>query len=289
MKEKLVKTVDADGKKITLRVVKPNNRLQQDATREYNLKVAELMRLGRETGNRLFLRSELDKYLIEYGIWSLDEMQKFASLALDIRTAELMLQRGGIKVSEGKTLAVKVQLLRQEQLLLYQKKQQMDDITIESQADTYRMGYLASNSILDDETGDPFLKDFDDYIDRGDEQCVIDGVLALTSLLYGDTEVAQDTFEVQWLKKYGLMNKKGALVNKKKQLVDHKGKLVDKDGRFVNERGDFVDTNGNRIDEAGAYVVDEPAPFIDDDTGKPIEFIEKKKPKAKKKVAVIGK
>lgn len=276
MKEKLVKTVDVKGKKITLKVIKPTNRMQQDATKEYNLKVAELMRLGRETGNRLFLRSELDKYLVEYGVWSIEDMHQFTQLALNIRTIELMLQKGGLKLSEGKQLAVKAQELRQEQFVLYQKKQQMDDITIEAQADSYKMGYLASHCILDAETNEPYLQDYDDYIDKGEEQAVIDAVVALSQLSYDTADVSQDLFEVQWLKKFGIMNKNGELINKKKQLVDSNGKLVNKDGRFVNERGDFVDDDGNVTDKDGTYIVDEPKPFLDDLTGEPIIFKDSK-------------
>ena len=270
MKEKIVRTKDAEGKELVLKVINPNNRIQQEATMAYNLKFAQLIREGERTGNKLLLRCDIEKYLLEFGVWTVENLSRFNELALEIRTLELMLKKGGLKLSEGRQLAIKVQTLRQEQLALYQKRQQLDSMTVEAQCDSYKFGFLMSKCVFFDNTTRPYIKNYDDYIDRGDEQAVIDVALALSDLLYGTESVSDGLFEIKWLKQYKFMNNEGRLTDREGQFVDADGKSIDESGRYVNEKGDLVDNKGYHVDEDGEYIVDDAKPFVDDLTGEPV-------------------
>ncbi len=270
MKDKTVRTKDAENKDLVLKVIAPNNRLTQEATLAYNLKFAQLIREGERTGNKLLLRCDIEKYLLEFGVWTVENLSRFNELALEIRTLELMLKKGGLKLSEGRQLSVKVQTLRQEQLALYQKRQQLDSMTVEAQCDSYKFGFLISRCVFFDNTTRPYLKNYDDYIDRGDEQAVIDAALALTDLLYGTESVSDGLFEIKWLKQYKFMDNEGRLTDREGQFVDADGKLINESGRYVNKQGDLVDDKGYNVDENGEYIIDDAKPFIDDITGDPV-------------------
>lgn len=289
MKEKTVRTVDAENKKIVLKVVTPSNRVRQEATMAYNLKFAQLIREGESTGNKLLLRCDIEKYLIEFGVWTVENLSRFNELALEIRTLELMLKKGGLKLSEGRYLAIKVQTLRQEQLTLYQKRQQLDSMTVEAQCDSYKFGFLISRCVFFDNTTRPYVKNYDDYIDRGDEQAVIDATLALSDLLYGTESVADGLFEIKWMKQYKFMNDEGRLTNREGQFVDEDGKLIDESGRYVNKLGDLVDNKGCQVDENGEYIIEDAKPFLSDETGEPIVMIETKVNTKKRRKRVIKK
>ena len=271
-KRTIVDTVDIDGKPLKLAVIRPTNRITQEANMAYNLKMAQLIRDGsRNDSNRLLLRAELEEYLAKMGIWTLNDALEVEKLALQIRAHELMLKKGGIKVSEGRTIAIQMAEKRQLILEKHAKRQQFDSTTVESQAENFRFECLLVWCLVFADTGKQFLKNHDDYIERQDETPVVEGARILANMVYGlATDVRIHMFEMQWLQDAKMIDDNGRYVRSDGSYTDRDGRLVNKDGRYINKEGQMVDTLGRQVDESGNLLIDISQPFIDDETGKPI-------------------
>lgn len=271
-KRTIVETTDAEGKPLKLAVIRPTNKINQEANMAYNLKMAELIRKGSQNSSqRLLLRAELEEYLGKMGIWTLQDALEVEKLALEIRTNELMLKKGGIKVSEGRVLALQMAEKRQLIMEKHAKRQQFDSATVESQAENFRFEFLLVKCLVLSDTASPFLKNHSDYIERQDETSVMDGARILANMIYGlEANIRQNMFEMQWLQDAGMIDKDGRYIRTDGILTDRDGRLVSKDGRYINSEGQMVDTFGRQVDEHGNLLVDISEPFIDDETGKTV-------------------
>jgi len=261
--------VGENGDKINLVVVRPSNRVTQDANMAYNLRMSKLIRDGaRNVENRLLLRSELEEYLLKMGVWTLGDTVEVEKLALEIRASELMLKKGGLKISEGKAIAMEMAEKRQLILDRHAKRLQFDSMTIESQAENFRFEYLLVKCLLVTETNKPFLKSHDDYVARQEDEAVIEGARILSNIIYGiEDSVQENMFERKWLKDAGMIDSKGRYTGPSGEMVDRNGRLINKDGRYINKDGQLIDTFGRLVDEHGNLIIDESKPFIDDETG----------------------
>lgn len=290
----LVDTVDVDGKELQLAVMRPTNKINQEANMAYNLKMASLIRSGSQNpANRLLLRAELEEYLTKMGIWTLGDALDVEKLALEIRAQELMLKKGGIKLSEGRALAIQMAENRQLIMEKHAKRQAFDSATVESQAENFRFEFLLVKCFVSVDTGAPILKNHAEYVDRQDETALIDGAKALANMVYGlETNMHESMFEMKWLKDAGMIDDKGRYVRNDGTMTDRDGKLVNKEGRYIDKEGQMVDTFGRPVDDKGNLLVDVSKPFIDDESGEEVVVgiigvkvkVEKKttKPKYKK-------
>lgn len=270
---KIVETFNVDGKQIKLEVSKPNHKVLQKATMAYNLKVSTLIRSGAASGERLLLRAEVEDHLIKTGIWSATDSAKLQSLSISIRSAELMLQRGGIGIQEAKEIALEMGKNRLEIMSLVGKRQQLDSATIESAAENYKFAHIAICCVRYVDDRKLFFSGYDDYINRGGEDASIAACIALAEIVYGVAgDIQNDLFEARWLKQAGFTNDDGRFIDEKGHLVDENGRLVDEEGRFVNEDGALTDLHGVRIEANGDFCCIDPKPFIDKD-GKEVEII----------------
>lgn len=271
-RRKIIDTIDVDGKPLKLAVLKPTNKINQEANMAYNLRMASLIRSGSQnSNNRLLLRAELEEYLVKMGIWSMEDSLKVEKLAIEIRAYELMLKKGGIKLSEGRTIALKMAEKRQEIMMKHSKRQAFDSATIESQAENFRFEFLLIKCLVSIDDGISYIRNHNSYIDRQDEIAVVDGAKALANIVYGlEESIHHNMFEMQWLKQAGMIDDDGRYVKADGTMTDRNGRLVNKDGRYINDEGQMVDTFGRPVDEHGNLLVDISEPFIDDDSGKPI-------------------
>lgn len=296
IKRIVIDTVDAENKSLQLAVIQPINKTNQEANMAYNLKMAELIRKGSQNNTqRLLLRAELDEYLAKMGVWTLQDGIDVEKLALEIRAHELMLKKGGMKISEGRALALQMAERRQLIMEKYAKRQQFDSATVESQAENFRFEYLMVKCLVFADTGLPFLKNHGEYVDRQDETAIIDGAKTLANMVYGlETNIHKNMFEMQWLKDAGMIDDNGRYTRPDGTLTDQSGRLVDKNGRYINNEGQMVDTFGRPVDERGNLLIDVSKPFIDDETGKEIiignigvKTKTKTKTQSKKKAGII--
>ncbi|RLC89061.1 MAG: hypothetical protein DRJ03_00430 [Chloroflexi bacterium] len=293
-KRTVVDTVDVEDKPLKLAVIRPTNKIGQEANMAYNLRMAALMRQGAQNpAKRLMLRAELEEYLAKLGVWTMDDAIEVEKLALEIRAHELMLKKGGIKVSEGRAIALQMAEKRQLIMEKHAKRQQFDSATVESQAENFRFEFLLVKCCVFADTGAPFFKNHSEYVDRQDEVAVTACAKTLANMVYGlEGNVHKNMFEMQWLKDAKMIDDDGRYIGADGVTTDRYGRLVNKDGRYINKEGQMVDTFGRPVDEHGNLLVDVSQPFIDDETGDPIVIGEiggkprkQTKPKAKKKRA----
>ena len=237
--EKIINTLDTDGKDLRLKVIKPTNKIAQQANMLYNAKISELIRDNGVGSARLLLRSEVETYLAVNGIWTERDVAKVEDLSLAVRAHELLLMRGGISLEKGRKLAIKMGEMRTEILKLAAKRQQLDSATIETIAEDYKFNVLVSECTFHADTNVKYFSSHDDYIERGDETAAIAVAEQLSHMLYGyNPNFGMELFENQWLQKAGYMNDDGRYINRNGQLIDRGGKLVDEAGRYINDSGD---------------------------------------------------
>ena len=271
-KRVVIDNVDIEGKPFSLAVIRPKNRTNQEANMAYNLRMATLIRSGSQNSSqRLLLRAELENYLNKMGIWTLQDALDVEKLALEIRAHELMLKKGGIKISEGRTIALQMAEKRQLIMEKHAQRQQFDSATVESQAENFRFEFLLVKCLVFADTGRPFLKNHNDYVERQDEIAIMEGARILAGMVYGlETNIHQNMFEMQWLKEAGMIDDDGRYIRFDGTTTDRDGRLVNKDGRYINKEGQMVDTFGRLVDEHGNLLVDISKPFIDDETGESV-------------------
>lgn len=289
-KRQVLETVDAVGQPLKLIISTPNHKVSQEANMAYNLKVSSLIRRGVQGKERLLLRSEVEAYLLSAGVWTIEDTQKLQQLSIEIRAAELAIQRGGIALTEARRMALEMGEKRTEIMALVGKRQQLDSATVESVAENYKFAILATKCIRYADDNKLFFSGYDDFMNRGGEDGVVAACELLAEMVYGVARDIQDNlFESRWLKKAGFVDDTGRLVNKDDHLVDEDGRLVDDQGRFIDENGDFVDLHGVRVTETGDFCCTNPKPFTDDD-GNEVDVclhepVKPKKTKATKKVS----
>lgn len=291
----VVSTVGVDEKPLKLTVIRPTHKINQDANMAYNLKMATLIRIGSQNpSNRLLLRSELEEFLLKMEIWTLGDSLEVEKLFMEIRARELTLKKGGLKLSEGKALALEMAEKRQLVMEKYAHRQQFDSATVESHAENFRFEVLLVKCLINTDTEKPFIRDHDQYIARQDEKAIVEGAKVLAKIVYGlESNVHSHMFEMKWLKDAGMIDDDGKYIGKDGQHTDRDGRLMNKDGKYVNADGKMVDIFGREVDEHGNLVVDISKPFIDDKTGenvvigdigsKPQKKKVSKKSKSKKK------
>lgn len=268
----VIDTVDIEGKSLQLAIVRPTNRINQEANMAYNLRMAKLIRRGsQDKTQRLLLRAELEEYLSEMGVWTLKDTVEVEKLALEIRANELMIKKGGRKVSEGRALALQMAEKRQMILEKHAKRLQFDSATVESQAENFRFEYLLIKCLIFADTGKPFLQNHDAYVERQDETAIMEGARILANMVYGlNDSIDNNMFEMRWLKDAGMIDDKGRYTRPDGKIIDRNGRLVNEDGRYINSDGQMVDTFGRSVDEHGNLLVDVSEPFIDDETGEAV-------------------
>jgi len=265
-KKTIVQTKDNKGNDLQLAVLRPTNKIAQEANMAYNLKRSNLIRQGGENGERLLLRSEVEDYLEKAGIWTSKDALKMEQLGTKIRAAELLLRKGGLQLADARRIAIKMGEMRNDMLELYNKRQQLDSATVESVAENYRFGVLVTKCTVHADTGNLYFKSYDDYVERGDDEAAMAAAQALAKMLYGlEEDFRSALFENRWLKEAKLMDKNGRYTNRQGHFVDRDGKLINEDGRYIDEDGKFVDRAGRPVDIVGDFVVPNPEPFVDED------------------------
>ena len=277
----VIETMDEDGKELKLAIKTPGHKILHEAQMVYNIELTRLIKLSVSQKTQLLSRQQLDQHLDSLGVWTEEDGRQFLRLQLELRSLDLKLRQGGIKLSEAKKIALKMKTKRAVLLILYSRRSQFDEITMESIAENQKFKFLLTKCVMIDESGIQFFVNIEDYETRQSEVSAIDAAVALAGQLYGyDKNSEADLIENKWLKQFKFADDKGRLINDDGKLIDMDGRLVNEKGRFVNEHGKFIDDQGRLVDNEGNFVV-KTKPFIDDKTGKP--FVTKKRKSNNKK------
>jgi len=256
-------TATLDGKEVEFLIKSPSLDNQREATKFYNQSFSEALKA------KAVVRAKLDDLLVDQGLWDAIKQAKFVDLQSQILEGERKLAKGGISLSEAKTLALNMKKVREELRELISVKTNLDTHTAEGQADNARFNYLVSACTVYKDSGKLYFNSYEDYMNRATDPVAILAAQNLAGMLYGlDSDYEEKLPENKFLRDYKFIDEKLRLINKAGQLVDVDGKLVDENGRYINDKGEFVDKDGNLVNEKGDYIV-EFKPFLDD-SGKPI-------------------
>jgi hypothetical protein len=248
-------------------VIKPTLAMLNEASKVYNRTFSSAINSG------AIIRERLDDVLREQGLWSDEKDRKYQTLRREILDAELKIKKGGIRLLEGKQLALDIKAKRSEMVDMLMSRNNLDSNTAEGQADNMRFNYLVSACLVYKKTNKPYFKNLEDYLNKAVEPLSVEAARQLYNLLYRTSDnMENDLTENRFLKRFNFVDDKLRLINEDGRLVDENGRLIDENGRFIDEDGDFVDVDGNPVTEDGEYLVDE-MPFLDED-GEPIVDIQ---------------
>lgn len=249
---------ESSGKEVKLFVKKPNYDEVDEADKVYATKVASLVR---QNGNKkLLLRSEIDKYLRETGVWTTEDEKKVAEVNKQIEDLLTKLRKGGLKLSEGRKLCLDIFDKRNEIVRIMSKRRIFDDTTIEAMAESDRVDYLVYVCTVY-EDGSNYWDSFEDMKNDKISQAYQKGYVAVMDIVFGiNAEFEKKLPENRWLKKYGFIDEDLNFLDRKT------GKRVDKNGNPIEELEQSVN---NQLDNIQGEIKEE-QPFIDDDTNEPV-------------------
>lgn len=198
------------------------------------------------------LRDQLEGELRKRKLWNDDREQEYQTLRQEVLNGEFKLQKGGIKLSEAKSVAVEMSDNRNQMVDLLSSRTDLDANTCEGKADAARFNYLFASCLVYNETGDPYFPNgLDDYLENQNDSVAIIGATQFYYLISG-TENADETLpENQFLKKF-------KFIDDKLRLIDDNGRLINDEGHHIDEYGNLIQWNpdgtSNKVDELGRIV-----------------------------------
>ena len=265
---RVVVSNDEDGSEVKVAVLKPKSNHLREAQLAYNRAFRDALESG------ALLRQKLEDHMREQGIWDDTKQKQYDDVNKTILEGEKKLAKGGISLSEAKTLALDMRVARGELRDLIAERTVMDGNTAEGQADNARFNALIGECVVSSDNNN--VKKFEtleDYDTVASQPWAVEAASQLANMLYDlDPNYDNNLPENKFLKDYSFVNEDLRLVNDDGHLVDSQGRLINEEGRFIayDDKGEeyFIDIEGNTLTEEGDYVV-EFQPFLDD-SGKPI-------------------
>ena len=251
-----------DDKEVTFKVYEPIIDDYKEAAKARNIAFIEAL------NSKATLRGQVNTLLRSRGQWDDEREAQYKDYTQQLLAKDLKLKKGGIKLVEGKKLALEMRDLRNKLTSLLTDKSNLDNMTAEGQADNAHFNSLLVTCLVyNNEKGEEvrYFANLDEYVVRGNTEIANTAAQKLMNMLYTVGESGQKVLpENQFLIKYKFVNEALKLINKDGKLIDDEGRLIDKDGRFINNEGKYVDKFGNEVDDKGDYVVNA-TPFLDDD------------------------
>ena len=265
---RVVVSNDEDGNEVKVAVLKPKSNHLREAQVAYNRAFRDALESG------ALLRQKLEDHMREQGIWDDTKQKQYDDVNKTILEGEKKLAKGGISLSEAKTLALDMRVAIGELRDLIAERTVLDGNTAEGQADNARFNALIGECVVSSDNNN--VKKFEtleDYDTVASQPWAVEAASQLANMLYDlDPNYDNNLPENKFLKDYSFVNEDLRLVNDDGHLVDSQGRLINEEGRFIayDDKGEeyFIDIEGNTLTEEGDYVV-EFQPFLDD-SGKPI-------------------
>lgn len=255
-----VKLNDKDTK---FAVKRPDNKTRQAGQQYYN----KAFRNAIESG--AIVRARIEQVMRDQNLWDDIRQKEYQETTKRLLGNELKLSKGGIKMNEARELALQMRADRWKLREMNYDRNQLDLHTAEAQAENDRFNFFVSACTLYADTGKPYYKDTEDYLNREDDPVGPTAAANLSKMLYGlDDKFEHKLPENRFLLKYKFVDDDLRLVDKQGNWVDAEGRRINKEGRLINDQGQLVDVDGNLLTEDGEYKV-EFTPFLDDE-GNPV-------------------
>jgi hypothetical protein len=209
----------------------------------------------------LYTRATLDKYMREEGCWDDEKQAEHDRLQKILIDGERRLAQGGIKLSDGRQIAVDMVQARRDLTDLLIERNNYDNLTAEGYATNDKFNYLVSVCTVYNDTGKPVFSSLENYEERIEEPIAVMAATSLAELIYNlDEDFSANLPETKFLKKF--------------KFVNDELRFIDKEGRYVNMNGELINEEGFRVDQDGKILGQEEeesqsVPFLDDE-GNPI-------------------
>ena len=217
------------------------------------------------------LRDQLEGELRKRKLWNDNREIEYQTLRQEVLDGEYKIQKGGIKLSEARAIALEMSNKRDSMIELLSSRTDLDSNTCEGKADAARFNYLFACCLVYDETGEPYFpNNIDDYLLKQEDPVAIAGATEFYYLIAGTESVDKTLPENKFLHKFQFVDDQLRLVDKSGRLITKDGKHIDEDGNFIEWHADGtcskVDPVGRPVNNRGDFDI-EHSPFLDDDGG----------------------
>lgn len=272
---KAVQPVEVDGKinlvEKEFAVVFPSVQVQAEANRRASLVFNRLLQDG------ALVREQVDRELKKRNLWTDQDQLEFDTLKREVLDYEYALDRGGIKLSEARDIALRMKKNRQRMIEMLSIRTEFDNKTCEGQADNERFNYMFAHCLVyNDEVQTPYFPGgLEEYNQKLNDPVATKGAMEFYYLISGTGPLDDNLPENKFLKKFNFIDENYRLIDRKTgRYINEDGHYVDANGLLIEYNDDgtyyYVDINGRRINEkTGHYDIGEPQPFLEDD-GTPI-------------------
>ena len=256
-----------DGKKYAVRVP------QVQDIKEANEMRAKTFNTSLSRGD--LLRDQLEGELRKRKLWNDDREEEYQTLRRLTLDSEYKLQKGGVKLSQARAMALEMTANRNKMVELLSSRTDLDANTCEGKADAARFNFLFSCCLVYNEDDDEhkvddlyFPNKLDGYLTKQDDPVAVAGATEFYYLVSGSDNLDAKLPENKFLRKFNFVDKKLRLIDKDGRLINKDGKHIDEDGNFIKWNADgtstTVDPAGRIVNDEGNFDV-EHSPFLDDD------------------------
>ena len=245
------------------------------------------------------LRQKLTAYMREQNLWDDAKQKQYDDLLEQIGEMEESLQKGGIRLTTARQIALDLRGKREKFRGLIAERNSLDAASAEGQADNARFEELVRLCTLNPDNGQRYFANEADYNASANQPWVVVAAEKLGNAMYGlDPNYEKNLEENKFLKEFKFVNDELRFINEDGHTVDSEGRLTNEDGRYVAYENDddykarkdpyFVNKDGERVVEGkDGWVKESMAerqPFLDDEDN-PIELSAEAETEQKPKVA----
>ena len=244
------------------------------------------------------LRQQVDTHLKDRNIWNEKLQAEYDAVQSEVIEKTQRLERGGIKLSEARDLAIEISEQRQQLVSMLVDRSDIDNLTCEGQADNERFNFLFANCLVYNDTEEKVYPDgLEGYMKNTSTDVAVKGATEFYYLMSNSESLDDQLPENRFLKKFNFVDDDMRFLERgTDRLITKEGKYIDENGFYIAYNDDgttyHVDTDGNQVEDRVSSD-DEPLPFLDDDgnpldtEGNPVVLEEKPKPKRKRRTKKV--
>ena len=273
-------------------VVRPSLQLLNEANKLRSKLFTQLFESG------TMLRQQVDTHLKDRNIWNEKLQAEYDAVQSEVIEKTQRLERGGIKLSEARDLAIEISEQRQQLVSMLVDRSDIDNLTCEGQADNERFNFLFANCLVYNDTEEKVYPDgLEGYMKNTSTDVAVKGATEFYYLMSNSESLDDQLPENRFLKKFNFVDDDMRFLERgTDRLITKEGKYIDDNGFYIAYNDDgttyHVDTDGNQVEDRVSSE-DEPLPFLDDDgnpldaEGNPVVLEEKPKPKRKRRTKKV--
>ena len=277
---------DLDGKVVKFRIKTPGAEEIKKSQVVYNKAFKQALDDG------ALLRQKLTEYMREQKLWDDEKQKEYEELVEEISGMEEALQKGGIRLSRAKEIALELRGKRESFRTLISERNSLDAASAEGQADNARFEELVRLCTINPETNARWFANEKTYNASANQPWVVTAAEKLGNAMYGlDPNYEKNLEENKFLQEFKFVDEELRFINEDGHTVDSEGRLTNEDGRYIAYENDedykakknpyFVNRDGERVVEKDNEWVKESLterrPFLDEEDN-PIDLKTEEEP-----------